>query len=159
MVTVQESQVASFSYEIQSVSSLREGSTASQTMSTGPTSIQKISDPVQHRGTKTRIKRKISGFLRYLEGNRARVVFDDGHGEPVEYYLSADLLRENGVTVPQQPFELIEAVRYLSETETEHFTKITPLALASSAQIETLDLPEETRTNIQYVLGKLKAKS
>jgi hypothetical protein len=159
MVTVQESSVASFSYEIQSVSSCVEGSAASQALSTGRTSSQKTAKPVQYPGTKTRIKRKISGFLRYLEGTRARVVFDDGNGEPVEYYLSADLLKENGVTVPQQPFELIEAVRFFSETESEHFTKITPLALASSAQIETLDLPEETRNNIQYVLGKLKAKS
>jgi hypothetical protein len=156
-VTVQESSEASFSYEIQSVSSFMDGSAASQAVSTGRTSSQKTAKPV--RGTKTRIKRKISGFLRYVEGTRARVVFDGGNGEPVEYYLSADLLKENGVTVPQQPFELIEAVRFFSETESEHFTKITPLALASSAQIETLDLPEETRNNSQYVLGKLKAKS
>lgn len=158
MMAAEESTVVSFSYQTQAVSSYADIN-AAHTFSTSRTSGLSIAKHSQPDNRKVRIKRKLVGFLRYFEGNRARVVFDCGNDNPIEYYLSADLLSENGVTVPQQPFELIEAVRFLSETESEHFTKIKPLAPASSAQIRPLDLPEETREDIQYIYRKLKSKS
>jgi hypothetical protein len=157
-MTTQESSVASFSLEIQTVSQYAASSTASLSPSVTRTSSPATVKHPRPSRTKERIKRKVTGFLRFVEGNRARVVFDAGNGEPIEYYLSAELLKQNGVTVPQQPFELIEGVRLLSKTEAEQFTKITPLAPASSAQIEPVDLPAETRSNIQYILAKLNAK-
>jgi ribonuclease BN (tRNA processing enzyme) len=48
---------------------------------------------------------------------------------------------------------LIEGVRFLSETESEHFTKVNPLAPASSAQIASLNLPEKIKTILSASSG------
>lgn len=159
MITTQEDSVAVFSLEIQTASQYQAGAAPFLSQTITPTSGTRALKRSSAIRRKERINRKLAGFLRFVEGNRARVVFDAGDGEAVEYYLSAELLKQNGVTVPQQPFELIEGVRFLSETEVEQFTRITPLAPASSAQIAQLDLSEETKSNIQYVLSKLKANS
>ena len=155
----QDAELTSFTYVVRAAGSSIATTAHDPAMATNRTSTAKSGKRIQFDRAKVRIKRKVSGFLRFFEADRARVVFDDGNGNPVEYYLSADLLRENGVTTPQQPFELIEAVRIISTEESEHFTKVNPMAPASSAQIAPLDLPEQTRNDLQYILRKLNTKS
>lgn len=158
MIT-EDAEVASFSYVIRAAGSsvgVTAGEPATMTHGTSSAGFDKR---IQSNGEKIRIKRKVSGFLRCFEGNRARVIFEDDKGKPTEYYLPADLLTGNGVTVPQQPFELIEAVRIISGYESEHFTRVKPLAAASSAKNAPLDLPEQAKDDLKYILRRLNAKA
>jgi hypothetical protein len=157
-MTTEDTQIASLTYVVRAAGSSIETTPGATAMLTHRTGRAGFGKRIQSIGAKIRIKRKVSGFLRYFEGNRARVVFQVDKERPVEYYLPGDLLTENGVTGPQQPFELIEAVRIISEQESEHFTKVKPLAPASSAQNAPLDLPEQARDDLTYILSRLNAK-
>jgi hypothetical protein len=158
-MTTEGTQLASFTFVVRAADSSVETTAGATAMLTHRTSGAGFGKRIQSIGAKIRIKRKVSGFLRYFEGNRARVVFEDDKGRPVEYYLPADLLAGNGVTAPQQPFELIEALRIISGDESEHFTKVKPLAPASSAQNAPLDLPEQAKEDLKHILRRLNANS
>src|SRR5215469_4731532 len=76
---------------------------------------------------KERVLRKFQGILLRFTGNEALVAFKSGN-ESFEYYLSASLLKQNGVTVVDQPFEFIEGERVMSGPQVELFTRVVPLA-------------------------------
>jgi hypothetical protein len=107
-------------------------------------------------GVTTRVKRKFQGILVCFFGDEAAVMFED-KGEKVEYRLPADLLRKNGITVADQPFELIES----EITENGAFSlhsKVVPLAPASSGTVEPLALTKAYRAKRDFLLKKSKER-
>jgi hypothetical protein len=106
---------------------------------------------------KERVVRKFQGILLGFTGDEALVVFKSGN-ESFEYYLSAPLLKRNGVTVIDQPFEFIEGERVMSGPQVELFTRVVPLAPANSATSSGLALPPETRAKLQAIFAQLRTE-
>jgi hypothetical protein len=110
--------------------------------------------PRSKAGAIIRVKRKFQGILVCFSGDEAVVIFDS-NGEKIEYRLPAELLRKNGVTVGDQPFELIES----EITDDEEFalhSKVVPLAAASSGIIEPLALAKAYKAKRNFLLKKSK---
>ena len=82
----------------------------------------------------------------------------DNKGESIEYWLPAELLRENGVTVNDQPFELVES-EIKDGREFVLQSKIVPLATASSATIEPLPLSKAYTAKRDFLLKKSKSSA
>jgi len=96
----------------------------------------------ERASTKSSIIRKLAGLVVKFEGRDALVIFSTNEG-PIEYYLPSDALRENGITVEQQPFEYLEGKKFTSNGRVQRFTELIPSAPADSAQIEALTLSPE----------------
>jgi hypothetical protein len=108
-------------------------------------------------GVIKRVKRKIQGILVSFSGDEALVLFDsDGKG--IEYWLPAELLRKNGVTVHDQPFELIES-EIIDGHEFILQSSITALATQSSGTIEPLDLQKSYKAKRDFLLKKSKSRA
>jgi hypothetical protein len=104
------------------------------------------------RGTKIkkRTNLKVRGILLGFFGEEAKVAFDV-RGEPLEYWLPAKLLRKNGVTAEDQPFELVEGERQLV-AGFESYTKIVALARASSSELQPLPLDKAYKAKLKFIL-------
>jgi hypothetical protein len=108
-------------------------------------------------GVTTRVKKKLQGILVSFSGDEALVMFDS-NGQGIEYWLPAELLRKNGVTVNDQPFELIES----EITDGQEFllqSRIAPLAAASSGTIEPLALSKAYKAKRDFLLKKSKSSA
>ncbi|HEV3208972.1 MAG TPA: hypothetical protein VGY91_01800 [Chthoniobacterales bacterium] len=104
----------------------------------------------QRRSIKQKTYRKARGILLGFFGEEAKVAFDV-RGQPLEYWLPAKLLRKNGVTMEDQPFELIEGERQLG-TSVEFYTHIVALADASSSTMEPLALEKSYEAKLKFIL-------
>ena len=104
------------------------------------------------RGSKIKKKTnlKVRGILLGFFAEEAKVAFDVG-GEPLEYWLPAKLLRKNGVTAEDQPFELVEGERQLV-AGFEFYTKIVALARASSSELQPLPLNKAYKAKLKFIL-------
>jgi hypothetical protein len=122
---------------------------------TTPTRIDYSTAMPRDPQVKQRVRRKLQGILLRFVEDEALVAFESGN-ESFEYYLNASLLRRNGVTAVQQPFELIEGERTLPGPQVEQFTRLLPLAPAKSAVTSALTLPKETREKLRIVFAKLR---
>jgi hypothetical protein len=125
---------------------------------TGYSSAARIdySTPKRNFSTKERFLRKYQGILLSFEGDEAQVLFKSGD-ESYEYYLSASLLRKNGVTIVQQPFELLEGERTYPDSSIELFNKVIPLAPADSATISPIKLSSESQQKLDFIFKELKS--
>jgi hypothetical protein len=108
-------------------------------------------------GVTKRVKKKIQGILVSFSGDEALVLFDSD-GKAIEYWLPAELLRKNGVTVYYQPFELIES-EIIDGHEFILQSSITPLATESSGTIEPLDLQKSYKAKRDFLLKKSKSRA
>jgi hypothetical protein len=61
------------------------------------------------------------------------------------------LLRKNGVTAENQPFELIEGEREIG-TGFEFYTNIVPLADPSASKLEQLPLNKSYKAKLKFIL-------
>jgi hypothetical protein len=113
-------------------------------------SLARLAGLEQRRNIKQKTYRKVRGILLGFFGEEAKVAFDV-RGEPLEYWLPAKLLRKNGVTMEDQPFELIEGERQLG-TSVEFYTHIMALADASSSTMEPLPLEKSYEAKLKYIL-------
>jgi hypothetical protein len=104
------------------------------------------------RGRKIKEKtyRKVRGILLGFFGEEAKVAFDV-RGEPMEYWLPAKLLRKNGVTAEDQPFELVEGERQLA-AGFEFYTNIVALDRASSGTLQPLPLNKAYKAKLKFIL-------
>lgn len=120
------------------------------------TSIRRAAGANASRRRPVRIKRRIKGFLVELESansktKEARVAFIE-NGQMVLYDLPGDQIRNAGITVPNQPFEM-------DEVETEDETgaiiwgyRFKALAEPSDAYIQTLPLDDERKRKRDLIL-------
>jgi hypothetical protein len=104
----------------------------------------------RRRKTKEKTHRKVRGILLGFFGEDAKVAFYV-QGEPLEYWLPAKLLRKNGVTAEDQPFELVEGERQLV-TGFEFYTNIVALARASSSELQPLPLNKAYKAKLKFIL-------
>jgi hypothetical protein len=114
------------------------------------------STPKRDFSTKERILRKYQGILLSFHGSEAPVLFKSGDAS-YEYYLSASLLRKNGVTIVQQPFELLEGEKTFPDSSVELFNRVIPLAPANSVTSSSITLSPETREELDFIFKELKA--
>jgi hypothetical protein len=107
---------------------------------------------------KSRVRRRMTGFLSEMQGKNARVTFVV-NGETFQYDMPADTLTKSRIEIVNQPFEMDEI-----EMETdEGFVigyRFRPLAKASDSYRETLNLDEERKRKRDLILQRFaKAKA
>jgi len=92
--------------------------------------------------------RRLQGFLIETHGEESKVAIEE-NGELVEYYFPAELLRKNGLTLKNQPFELDEFL-----TDSALVFEIRPLARAEHAMTAAISLDSERRRKMDFLLSE-----
>ena len=92
--------------------------------------------------------RRMQGFLIETHGEESRVAIEE-NGELVEYYFPSELLRKNGLTLKNQPFELDEYI-----TNSALVFEILPLAREEHAITAAISLDPERRRKMDLLLGE-----
>lgn len=93
-------------------------------------------------------QRRLQGFLIETHGEESKVAIEE-NGELVEYYFPAELLRKNGLTLKNQPFELDEFF-----TDSALIFEIRPLARAENAKTAAILLDPERRRKMDLLLSE-----
>ena len=99
---------------------------------------------------KTKVLRRLQGFLVEMEGQYARVVFVEA-GEMIPYDMPADQLRRIGVTVRNQPFQMDEVEAELGGVLTIGY-QFQALAKPSDGYIQQLDFDPERKRKRDLIL-------
>jgi hypothetical protein len=112
----------------------------------------------QEGKTKTRILRRMTGFLVEMGTQEARVAFID-NGQQILYDLPADQLRKSGVEIKNQPFQMDEIEVSTDEGLIVGY-RFQPLAKKTDAYIETLNFDKDRRRKRALILKEFsKAKA
>jgi hypothetical protein len=114
-------------------------------------SIQTISPAERRRPASVSRKnplRRLQGFLIEMHGEESKVAVEE-NGELIEYYFPSQLLRKNGLTLKNQPFELDEFL-----TDSALVFEIRPLARAENATTAAISLDPERRRKMDLLLSE-----
>jgi hypothetical protein len=108
--------------------------------------------PSQRRGTVKKSQRsnplrRLEGFLIETHGDESKVVLEE-EGQMVEYFFPAELLKKNGVTLKNQPFELDEFME-----DASLIFEIRPLADREHASASGIPLDPDRRRKLDMLLS------
>jgi hypothetical protein len=96
---------------------------------------------------------ELRGFFIQDEGEHARVAFVDNNEKLVHYYLPMSVMKEGGVTMENQPFELDELEATLDGAKfTGH--KVRPMAEPKDVRQDPLTLDPRSSDNLARILAR-----
>jgi hypothetical protein len=106
----------------------------------------------QKQKQKSRVLRRLNGFLTEIDGKSARVTFVE-NGEPFQYDMPVERLSKCGIDILNQPFEMDE-VEIQTDDGLVVGYRFRPLAKASDAYRETLNFDKERKRKRDLILKK-----